>query len=58
MVDSGGVTLYDDVMIIFGAIVVPQSSIHGLISAPLGIVRWNDVENRFQRFDSEVNCMY
>ena len=53
-----GVTVYDVVLIIFCATVVPQSSIHGFISAPLGIVRWNYAENRLQRFDSEVNCMY
>ena len=42
-------------LIAFGTIIVPLSSVHGLTPPQLGIVRWNSAKNRFQRFDSEVN---
>ena len=58
MVDGANVTLYNDVLIVFGTIIVPLSSVHGLTPPPLGIVSWNSTENRFQRFDSEVNWVY
>ena len=48
VVDGANVTLYDDVLIVFGTIIVPLSYVHGLTPP---IVRWNSTENRF---DSEV----
>ena len=44
-------------LIIYGIITMPLSSLHGLSPPPLGVVRWNSAENRFQRFDSEVSCV-
>ena len=55
VVDGANVTLYDDVLIVFGTIIVPLSSVHGLTPPPLGIVRWNSAENRFQRVSAAVS---